>query len=430
MRVLSFDFDGCLFNLDYFNYCRPRSNNGPEYSAVINYNQKFLDILRDENTHFAYSKVISFVGSNRQSKNIDDANSIKYDRSRTIKVGSCFPAIREITSYLKVKLDTFLLADIYGKNDDGEPLKDGTSFNRAIDPTFKGKHADWVFDETKATILYAQMHKIATANPDEEIVFDFYDDRSDIIYSLNTFFEAHKELIPQNVTLRLNKYENAQPSQLFSEIVGSGIIDANYRETVQEMAQISLDGESPDFTQIKVTAQLDPSLLTNRKALSLAPINISNPVDTNAPLNRSESAFFEILKKIDEKTILLRNDGHTTAADKAENLTQRIRSNFNDYKSKEIDLDRFKAFCKADIHDAHKLLDEHRGFKKLLVNLAWAIGTLGLGHLALSIVTGNFTLFHPKTKSQGKLDILESALNKIKLDDVTEPATATVAAII
>ncbi len=48
---------------------------------------------------------------------------------------------------------------------------------RAIDKNYKGGHSDWLFDETKATIIYAQMHKIANENPNEEIVFDFYDDR-------------------------------------------------------------------------------------------------------------------------------------------------------------------------------------------------------------------------------------------------------------
>ena len=400
MRVLSFDFDGCIFNGDYVNSCKRKA--AKEINDIIKYNESFLKEIRAENDRLAYTNVISFIGSNRQSKAIDDLNSIKFTIGLgIIKVGSCFPAIQAITNYLSVKFDSFLLADIYGHYENGNPLEDGTSYNRAIDPAFKGMHADWEFDETKATIIYAQMHKIALANPKEEIVFDFYDDRNDILYSLHNFFNNNKELMPRNVTLHLNQYVNSTLSHPFADIVGSGIIDANYRATVIEMAQKAKDTQAFSYSQsLKVSEQLNPKLLTNRCEI---------------PFTKAENNFFSILNQIFDKAIKLRKDGHINASASANELIRKISTHFNDYKSKTINYKSFQDLCAKDLSDAHKVLDMHRGLKKLLVNLAIATLTFGLGHLVLSIANGHFTLFNPKTKSQEQLDKLKSALTEINI---------------
>ena len=217
IRVLSFDFDGCLFNI---NYIMARDN-----KDVIKYNEVLLKTI--SNDHHLYSKTITLVGSNRQSKTIDLCNSPHK--------GSCFPAIKTISTHLKAELDSFLLADIHGD------LPDGTSFDRAIDQTYMGPHTDWWFDEHKVTILYAQMHRIATANPGEEIEFDFYDDRSDILLTLAEFYKAHPSLIPANVTLCLHQYAGQAPQHIHS-IQGTGMIDGNYKETVKEMWAIARKG--------------------------------------------------------------------------------------------------------------------------------------------------------------------------------------------
>jgi len=395
IRVLSFDFDGCIFNKDYINSCKGRAST--EIRDVIKYNESFLKEIRAENDRLAYSSVISFIGSNRQSKYIDNLNSIKGKK----KVGSCFPAIQEISIYLSVKFDSFLLADIYGRYENGNPLEDGTSYNRATDPYFKGKHADWEFDETKATILYAQIHRIALTNPQEEIVFDFYDDREDILSALHNFFNNHKELMPKNVTLHLNQYVNSTLSHPFADIVGSGIIDANYRATVIEMAQKAKDTQAFSYSQsLKVSEQLNPKLLTNRCEI---------------PFTKAENNFFSILNQIFDKAIKLRKDGHINASASANELIRKISTHFNDYKSKTINYKSFQDLCAKDLSDAHKVLDMHRGLKKLLVNLAIATLTFGLGHLVLSIANGHFTLFNPKTKSQEQLDKLKSALTEINI---------------
>lgn len=107
IRVPSFDFDGCLFHLDYIHR---------EKGGVIEANEAFLNQIKDENSGF--DSVVVFVGSNRQSWDIDLANFMGR--------GSCFPAVRDISAHLGATLDPFLLADIYGD------LADGDSYRKAI----------------------------------------------------------------------------------------------------------------------------------------------------------------------------------------------------------------------------------------------------------------------------------------------------------
>lgn len=223
IRVLSLDFDGCLFHTAYV--C---SKNQHTSDRVIQCNKAFLDKLRLEGDQ--YAKTITFIGSNRQSKQIDDFNH--WSPSRNYK-GSCFPAIKTITAYLNkgkadVRFDSFLLADIYGE------LEVGTSYKYATNKKYHGNHAAWRFDETKLSILYAQMQKIASEHKDEEIQFDFYDDRRDILETLKTYFEKNPKSIPQNITLNLDYYAGSTESLQLS-IKGTGEIDCHYKETIKSL---------------------------------------------------------------------------------------------------------------------------------------------------------------------------------------------------
>lgn len=252
IRVLSFDFDGCLFHSNYI---------FSEQKDVVKSNHAFLNKIKEENKEF--TKAYTFVGSNRQSFAIDIINS----RSK----GSCFPAVKQVSDFLGTTLDTMLLADIYGD------LPDGTSYARATNQNNQEKHSEWLFDETKATILYAQMHKIANENPNEEIVFDFYDDRGigaikpvDILEHLHNFYEKNQYLIPSNVTLRLHQYAGAEVTPI-AQIKGTGFIDQNYRQTVKDLAAQAVTEFSDGInSQIQVTETAKPELLKNRKPLGKA----------------------------------------------------------------------------------------------------------------------------------------------------------------
>jgi len=110
IRILSFDFDGCLFNINF---------HSSRIKNIIRANLSFLNKIRKQNHMF--SDAVTFIGSNRQSHAIDRANSVHNG------TGSCFPAIQKVSNYLHTALDPFLLADIYGD------LPDGTAYFLGID---------------------------------------------------------------------------------------------------------------------------------------------------------------------------------------------------------------------------------------------------------------------------------------------------------
>lgn len=245
IRVLSFDYDGSLFHSDFI-----KSEN-----VIIN-NKEFLDGIKRDNTDI--DRIILLSGSNRQSFLIEFFNM------KGIPELSSFSAAKEIEHYLApATLDTFLLADIYGD------LEDGASYARAMDKEYKGEHSDWLFDDTKVTVLYAQMHKIAMENPYEDIVFDFYDDRQDILNELAHFFAKYVELVPGNITLRLNKYAGKEVTPI-KNIEGQGFVDTNFKQTVKDMTSLTIE-KHPECDGInkplRTSKVVTPELLLNRVAL-------------------------------------------------------------------------------------------------------------------------------------------------------------------
>lgn len=279
IRVLSFDFDGCLFNNHYLT---------SQEKDVLNSNAAFLDKIKQENLTF--TKAYTFIGSNRQSRYIDSINSKKTSS------GSCFPAIEKVSNFLGTTLDPFILADIYGD------APDGTSFAQAINNDYKGAHNTWMFDESKVTPLYAQIHKIANANPSEEIIFDFYDDKGNSIIKkqmldkLDDFFNKTPNLIPANVTLRLNHYAGEDLTKI-ATIKGTGFIDVNYRKTVKDLAQQAVT-ESNDGKKLALVVydHAKPELLQNRIALS-------------AKIISDNAKFTAALNAIEKKAKVLNEDG-------------------------------------------------------------------------------------------------------------------------
>lgn len=262
IRVISLDMDGCLFHPNY-NFATE------EDKSVIDHNPILLETLKQDNLKKPYSKIILFVGSNRQSASIDANNMLRFDRQYgPYTTGSCFPVIIDIANALgsNVQLDPLLLADIHGN------LEAGTSFALAMKDlskyymmTEKGRHtwsqtqlredasvmhkvynikahADYWFDNEKVSLLYAQMHKIASENPTETIEFHFYDDVEYILNTLNDFYNKHNILIPKNVILQLHQYQGGQLTvpNPYASLTGTGNPDPAYRQTVRKMWQIAL----------------------------------------------------------------------------------------------------------------------------------------------------------------------------------------------
>jgi hypothetical protein len=296
-RVLSIDFDGCLFNKDYVL---------AKDKKVIEHNHAFLDKIKDENKNEDssqfYDKVVCIIGSNRQSKEIDDNNHYAFVMGHgLIDKGSCFPAITEVSEYLGTTFDPMLLADIFAD------LPDGEAYRRATTPDYKGEHPQTYFDASKVALLYAQIHKAAMDDPTAEIIFDFYDDRTDILHGLIQFFKKYPELMPQNVTLGLNLYDGEEDSALMEEINGTGFIDSHYRQTVKDMIHYCFEKakKKPEYRdEVRVVsisfhgpaslpedATISPAVLKNRKALdtSFPALDAQQSADTPSLVHEAAS---------------------------------------------------------------------------------------------------------------------------------------------
>ncbi|MCW8398612.1 hypothetical protein OQJ26_07395 [Legionella sp. PATHC038] len=232
IRYLSFDFDGCLFNKAYVEL--PHNNfTKHQTDAVLVNNKEFLEKLRKQNASF--SAVYGLIGSTRQDYFTDLMNSGIPERFK----GSCCPAIATVCDYLGMALEPLLLADIEGE------LESGTSYKRIMDEIKNGtwmdsdknihQHASCArMDEHKRTILFAQMQKAAADHPEEEIIFDFFDDRLDILWILKEYFNKYPHMIPKNVRLRIHSYAGEE-DKLFESIQGIGNPIANYQFCLRKM---------------------------------------------------------------------------------------------------------------------------------------------------------------------------------------------------
>jgi hypothetical protein len=214
-----FDYDGCIGN-------NRHQELTPE--ELVTSMTKFLNLVKAEEPPNSRSYVS--IGTARQSKRYDMWS--RFENKST----SCFGLYEAIAAHWGVELDRFLLADL--KN---EVLDEETSFLKAIDSSYKGKHSDWYFDGSKVTLLYAKMHRGALLNPDGPVIINFYDDKEDILNDLEDFFCEHDDLIPENVALRLchcvgggRVYEDHATLLGNKKSLG---IDAAYKETLREVGQ-------------------------------------------------------------------------------------------------------------------------------------------------------------------------------------------------
>ena len=253
--VFAPDADGCLFHHAY------RKSLVPD---VVAHNSELLDFVAQQAV--GSSQFLVLVGSNRQSPEIDVAC-----RKKT-KTASVFIAIEAVSGHLKATLNKFLLADIFFDRPDGDSFQYGT------DSSYKCVNRFYI-DNTKLILLYAQMHHIANLNPREKIIYDFYDDRGlmpdskkEILEHLDEFFTRYPEMIPINVSLRLNHYGNSRIITPIKQIEGAGIIDANYRRTVKSMYEMTTQATPVIKDGLIYSAlHVNPALLSCRGSSETSP---------------------------------------------------------------------------------------------------------------------------------------------------------------
>ncbi|HFD2380659.1 TPA: hypothetical protein ACT96X_001172 [Legionella pneumophila] len=168
-------------------------------------------------------------------------------REKKLFRGSFCLALQRLCDYLKVELDKTLLPDITGD------LEYGTTFNRIMDEVLniewldnkklQHKHVPYPdynenwhakLDPFKRILLFAQIQKIRNDHPDEDIIFNFIDDKDDILSTLKKYFINYSYMIPHGVTLRLNHYDGSNVSS-YASIKGTGRPYKNYRQIVKDM---------------------------------------------------------------------------------------------------------------------------------------------------------------------------------------------------
>ncbi|KTC85093.1 hypothetical protein, partial [Legionella brunensis] len=123
-----------------------------------------------------------------------------------------------------------------------------------------------------------------------------------------------------------------------------------------------------------------------------------------AQLNSREAKLSAALEELRVKAyshaiLALKDDKYKNVAETAVNLYKGLRENHVKYMKGELTEERFQQNCKQAIRDAKPVLDQHRGYKQVLVDILNVI--LALPSL---IGTGNWRLFKAKTESTKIVD--------------------------
>lgn len=274
--VDSLDMDGCVF---HENYLRTILDNckGFQYTEdIVKHNPGLIGFLVKTEEDAQH---ILMLGTNRQDFETDQQNSCS---RHTISGPN---ALTQIASRLEKNhhpctVNKFMMVEVYhpdlpsGAVFDSILIKDQTHLRAAAEaasPTAaaamaRSKHrhrtpkeeARATFDASKITLLYAQMHKIASENPSSQIVYRFHDDKREILQGLRRVFAARPDLIPHNVTLECYAYKGretiagpAEPTLppaddlLPKRIKGTGAIDSSYAVTIRNIASSSQLSKNP-----------------------------------------------------------------------------------------------------------------------------------------------------------------------------------------
>lgn len=336
VRGVSIDYDGSFSQ---------KGNKG----NIIEQNQPLLDLIKAKNDLYNHNYL--FIGSNRQSVRDDNANS------GVNQNGACYPQFIKISNYLKAHFDRFLLTDLYNDLLDGEAFDFALSllddnhieYNQAEYKATVKMHFDWLHDESKLSVLIAQIQKLACKHPNDAIEFYFFDDKEEILNQLYSFFQLNKnrQLLPKNLKeLKLFLYAGEMPKldekgdldSIFPPIIGEGEIDFNYSETIKQMADVciksltyqSYDPTGPNFNRVMsyqdaknvgfdvpvvnfIRDYLPPQ--EKNEAIIIAPIpQLPKKHPTFPPLSKSElvatlSSLFNINKKKLSSTAIIINEG-------------------------------------------------------------------------------------------------------------------------
>jgi len=253
--ILSLDYDGhasVLFKDDtdnaYKKFLTPTLDSGEANPKYVSYLADLLEGCRLAfEDYFATIGASSnptslYVGSNRQSQEIDRANILKN------RNGSCFVNYTALASEKGWALKKLLYADLH--NNSGVTYAPGTEFDNPESTL------ETTFDETKVEMIRAQLDEVSRDYPDETVHFYFSDDdiKDTILPALHDAFGDKYH----NIHLHYIKFDwfivhERQAKDLKEKVSGA---ESRGVEAFRAMARECI--LAPYESALTVTAKLEP----------------------------------------------------------------------------------------------------------------------------------------------------------------------------
>ncbi|MBV9576668.1 MAG: hypothetical protein JO149_08600 [Gammaproteobacteria bacterium] len=239
-----------------------------------------------------------FSASSRQSKSLDDSNSIENDTgSFFIDLGLIHENFKEFLPDKECTLHDIVLADIYGDCEIGESWKRILKERKKNEAEMYGKncsdsetdnnaeiiHAEYIFDDTKFSLLYGLLHYIRSKFQNDKIVAAYFDDRADIHSVLATIFMQDPDLIlSSDMILEFIPYAGYFPAKYLTRTnqldfleKGSVLVikgegnnnDFNFRENVKKIAMMCGHDLKNYDKGINAAYELDINLFKQERVL-------------------------------------------------------------------------------------------------------------------------------------------------------------------
>ncbi|WED42948.1 hypothetical protein [Legionella cardiaca] len=145
----------------------------------------------------------------------------------------------------------------------------------------------------------------------------------------------------------------------------------------------------------------------------------SPSIDASTAINAEAiTTFTKQLAELAEKAAILAADNHINAAKRAFALYELLDTSFEKYQKGNMTKEVFRETCATEMRIAHKELENHRGWKQVLLNLGLALASLGIGYIAactanLVRTNGKHFFFRCNTDSINKLIELDKTINQV-----------------
>lgn len=243
------DFDGCAHDDD------------SRESIIKHITQTCLSIRN-------LKKIILMIGSLRQSIYLDVLNAKNNSTypnyiSCTSIIEHIEPRLKEIFPDIDISADTYLLFDSFQQLQHGTTFKGMQKLFAEINPQYIRDYdlqsntvlesacyheesgtnlltANHFADCSKISIIYAQLHHIATQHPDKQIAMHFYDDKISILNNLYKFYNKNLQWIPKNLSLHLFKQvaiTGHNPVKATPTLLGDGPVNNDYHRQLLNLAK-------------------------------------------------------------------------------------------------------------------------------------------------------------------------------------------------